>query len=53
MILLLSRVIVRLGDLEGDAIRPEVIEDLFSADFAYLERFYAEHNDVEAGGGGR
>ena len=50
IILLLSRVISRLGDLEGDEIQPEVIEGLFSSDLAYLERRYREINDLDAEG---
>ena len=42
-IILLSRVITRLGTLTH--INPGVIEDLFSADFAYLQDFYRRIND--------
>lgn len=44
VILLLSRVITRLGELEGDEITAEVIEDLFSADLAHLQTIYRELN---------
>ena len=42
VVILLSRVITRLGELE--AINPKVIEDLFSADMAYLEDLYRRIN---------
>lgn len=41
-IIVLSRVIVRLGSL--DMINTKVIEDLYSADFAYLQEFYNSIN---------
>jgi len=43
VIILLSRVITRLGDLEH--INPKVIEGLFAADFAFLEDFYRRINE--------
>lgn len=43
-IILLSRVIVRLGDLT--VITPGTIEGLFSADLAYLQTFYQQINDL-------
>ena len=42
MIILLARVITRLGDLEH--INPKVIENLFSADLAYLQDLYVRIN---------
>jgi hypothetical protein len=42
VIILLSRVITRLGSLEF--INPKVIENLFSADLAYLQDFYQRIN---------
>jgi hypothetical protein len=42
-ILLLSRVIVKLGSLPQ--ITPEVIENLFAADLAYLQTFYRRINE--------
>ncbi|MGD2207085.1 MAG: phage tail assembly protein [Anaerolineae bacterium] len=42
-IILLSRVITRLGTLRH--INPRVIENLFSADFAYLQDFYRQINE--------
>ena len=43
LIILLSRVITRLGTLE--VINPKVIEELFAADLAYLQDFYRHINE--------
>ncbi len=43
VIILLARVIVSLGELRS--INPGVIENLFSADLAYLQDFYRRIND--------
>src|SRR5262245_29213316 len=43
VIILLSRVIVKLGELRG--IDTDVIENLFSADLAYLQEFYRKINE--------
>ena len=43
VIVLLSRVIVKLGDLRQ--IDTDVIENLFSADLAYLQEFYRKVNE--------
>jgi hypothetical protein len=43
VIILLSRVITRLGTLEQ--INPKVIEGLFAADMAYLQDFYRRINE--------
>ena len=43
VIILLSRVITRLGDLAH--INPKVIENLFSADLAYLQDLYPRINE--------
>lgn len=45
-ILLLSRVVTRLGDV--CPVPPAVIERLFSGDFAYLQQLYLRVNDVES-----
>lgn len=45
-ILLLSRVITRLGEL--GPVDVGIVEGLFSADFAYLQDLYARVNNVEA-----
>jgi phage FluMu protein gp41 len=42
IIILLSRVITKFGDLEP--INPKVIEGLFAADLAYLQDFYQRIN---------
>lgn len=47
VILLLARVITRLGDLEDEAVDASVIEGLYSSDLAYLQRVFAEANGVE------
>ncbi len=43
VIILLSRVIVQLGDLSQ--VTPRVIENLFAADLAYLQTFYRRINE--------
>lgn len=43
VIILLSRVITRLGDLTH--INPKVMEGLFSADLAFLQDFYRRINE--------
>jgi hypothetical protein len=43
VLILLSRVIVRLGSLEH--LNPKVMEGLFSADLAYLQDFYRRINE--------
>ena len=48
VVLLLARVIERLGPLRGDDITVEVVESLFSADLAYLQERYREINGVDA-----
>jgi hypothetical protein len=46
VILLLSRVIVKLGDLPRVDI--DIIENLFSTDLAYLQEFYRKINEEGA-----
>ena len=43
VIILLSRVITRLGSLEQ--INPKVIEGLFATDLAFLQNFYRQINE--------
>jgi hypothetical protein len=43
-IILLSRVVMRLGNLEKDQITPRVIEGLFVADLNFLRRLYQKIN---------
>jgi hypothetical protein len=45
-VVLLSRVIVRLGDLVQ--VTPQVVERLFAADMAYLEDVYQRLNSQES-----
>jgi hypothetical protein len=48
-VLLLSRVVMRLGDV--DEVTPDVVESLFAADFDHLQRLYERLNtDGEAVG---
>jgi hypothetical protein len=47
VILLLSRVVSRLGDLRGDEITPSVIEGLYAADLAYLQGLYRKLNGLD------
>jgi hypothetical protein len=42
-VILLSRVILRLGDLP--VIDTKVIENIFASDFSYLQNFYNRIND--------
>src|SRR5438477_2409922 len=46
VIILLSRVIVRLGDLKEGELNPSIVERLFSADLSYLQDSYRPLNDV-------
>jgi hypothetical protein len=43
VVILLSRVITRLGSLES--VNPKVIEGLFASDLAYLQDFYNRINE--------
>lgn len=43
-VVLLSRVVTRLGPLEGDAIKPRIIEDLYASDLAFLQDLYRRVN---------
>lgn len=45
-IILLSRVIIKLGDLRD--INPGVVEELFTADLTYLQDFYRHINEEGA-----
>lgn len=47
-VVILARVVTRLGALNGDGgVTPDVIQNLFAADFAYLQDLYNEINSVE------
>lgn len=43
-VILLSRVITKLGDMSGDSVTPATIEGLFASDLAYLQEFYSQVN---------
>lgn|SRR5512143_785686 len=45
-VLLLSRVLLRIGDIEP--VDPGTVERLFSADFVYLQELFVRLNDVGA-----
>lgn len=47
IVILLSRVVTRLGDLP--AVNPKVIENLYATDVAYLQDLYNEVNRLESG----
>jgi hypothetical protein len=50
VILLLARVITRLGDLDGDRIGPSVVEGLYASDLAYLQALYRDWNGLDGAG---
>jgi hypothetical protein len=43
-VVLLARVITRLGSLEGDAVNATVVENLFASDLAFLQDLYRRVN---------
>lgn len=43
-VVLLARVITRLGSIEGDDVRANVIENLFASDLAFLQDLYRRVN---------
>jgi len=43
-VVLLSRVITRLGNLENDEVRASVVENLFASDLAFLQDLYRRIN---------
>src|SRR5438128_10134219 len=45
VIILLSRVISKLGEMKEGEINPGHIENLFSADLSYLQEFYRQINE--------
>lgn len=45
IIIVLARVITRLGNVE--AINTKVIEDLFAADFSFLQKLYNDINQID------
>ena len=44
-VIILARTIVRLGAL--DDVTPAIVENLYSADFNYLHKFYRSINELE------
>lgn len=46
-VILLSRVVTKLGDLKG--VNPAVIEGLFASDLAYLQELYRRINEDGTG----
>jgi len=44
IIILLSRVVVKLGSIDGGEISPATIEKLFASDLSYLQEFYQKIN---------
>jgi hypothetical protein len=47
-VVLLSRVVVRLGEFSDAQVTPQVIERLFAADMAYLEDLYMRLNSQDS-----
>lgn len=43
-VVLLARVVTRLGPLEGDAVNARIIESLFASDLAFLQDLYRRVN---------
>jgi hypothetical protein len=48
VIILLARVITRLGDLRDGDINPGLVEQFYAADLAYLQDFYRRINETGA-----
>lgn len=48
IVILLSRVVTRLGDL--DQINTKTIEDLYATDLAYLQKLYNSANSLDESG---
>ncbi len=46
-VLLLSRTITRLGDLQREHVTPDLIQDLYAVDFDHLQRLYERVNSSE------
>jgi hypothetical protein len=47
VLILLSRVVTRLGPLQDDEITPQTIEGLYATDLAHLQDLYNEVNRVD------
>jgi hypothetical protein len=50
VVILLSRVLTRLGPLGGDDITPKTIEGLYAADLSFLQDLYGDMNRVDGNG---
>jgi hypothetical protein len=49
-VILLSRVITRLGPVGGDEITPATVEGMYAADLAHLQDLYNDVNRVDGNG---
>lgn len=45
-IIILARVITRLGALSDDEVNPGVIENMFAVDLSFLQKFYRQINGL-------
>jgi hypothetical protein len=45
-VIILARVITRLGALSDEEINPNVIENMFAVDLSYLQKFYRQINGL-------
>jgi hypothetical protein len=48
VVILLSRVVTRLGTLTDGEVNPHVVENLYATDLAYLQDLYNRINTLEA-----
>ena len=46
-VLLLARTVTRLGDLPGEQVTADLIQDLYAVDFDHLQRLYERVNSSE------
>ena len=49
VVILLARVVIKLGTLKDDEISTDTIEGLYSADLSYLQEFYRRINEDGSG----
>jgi hypothetical protein len=45
-VIILARVITRLGALSDEEVNPSVIENMFAVDLSYLQKFYRKINGL-------
>jgi hypothetical protein len=45
-VIILARVITRLGALSDEEVNPSVIENMFAVDLSYLQKFYRQINGL-------